>query len=449
MLKGISKSTTGKVHRSAVMLTIFILAALLLALSSGCSDRNNASPVLTESRASLLEEIESLLPHWDRKHLTASLDITMAECTQADLENARLLLSCHQEKDVLLHCGEEVDLNQCYAEVSEECHAVGTVSQACTEAYEVFLADDSPAAQKIMEDTIDECPGARLGAQLSQAAYKTDVAASLPLGYALHNTYTGISSAGGFAYIATSNTAGGTACQVVFKGTDSLVDVKKDLASALAEACEPEPGLNLGQCGSGFLEQYRSLRDQGLVADVQAMVGGGECSGGLCPSTATAWALRWPPCSPRNSGPLMPLFTARASLSRSPLASRARLSRRMRIATRPLSTRTAGPTGAIPCQACLPLFWTSSTSAAPLRSIGSITRSALSSSMKSPRIFHPMACSPSVTKSAATSNAWRRAVHKYCGWALPAAMILLSAFFLIPEPLTGSAIAVRAACWKA
>ena len=281
MLKGISKSTTGKVHRSAVMLTIFILAALLLALSSGCSDSNNASPVLTESRASLLEEIESLLPHWDRKHLPASLDITMAECTQADLENARLLLSCHQEKDVLLHCGEEVDLNQCYAEVSEECHAVGTVSQACTEAYEVFLADDSPAAQKIMEDTIDECPGARLGAQLSQAAYKTDVAASLPLGYALHNTYTGISSAGGFAYIATSNTAGGTACQVVFKGTDSLVDVKKDLASALAEACEPEPGLNLGQCGSGFLEQYRSLRDQGLVADVQAMVGGGECSGGL------------------------------------------------------------------------------------------------------------------------------------------------------------------------
>lgn len=282
MLKGTSKSTTGKVHRSAVMLTIFILAALLLALSSGCSDSNKASPVLIESRASLLEEIESLLPAWDRKHMTASLDITMAECTLADLENARLLLSCHQEIDVPLHCGEEVDLSQCYAEVSEECRTAGTVSQACTEAYEGFLADDSPAARKIMEATIDECSGARLGAQLSHAAYETDdVAASLPLGYALHSTYTGISSAGGFAYIATSNTSGGTACQVVFKGTDSLTDVTVDLASIFAEACEPEPGLNLGQCGSGFLEQYRSLRDQGLVADVQAMVGGGECPGGL------------------------------------------------------------------------------------------------------------------------------------------------------------------------
>ena len=283
MQKSDSKSTTGKVRRSAAMLTIFILAALPLALSSGCSDSDNASPVVSESRASLLKEIEPLLPVWDQKHLTVSLEKAAAECTLADLQNASLVLSCHQENDVPLHCGEEGDVSQCYAELSDKCKSAGTgvVSQACLATYISFLADDdSHTARKIMEEEIGACPGVRLGAQLSQAAYKTDVAASLPLGYALHSTYTG-TSAGGFAYIATSSTTEGTACQVVFKGTDSSTDVAVDLASAVAAACEPEPGLNLGQCGSGFLAQYRSLRDQGLVADVQTMVGGGECSGGL------------------------------------------------------------------------------------------------------------------------------------------------------------------------
>ena len=197
MQKSDSKSTTGKVRRSAAMLTIFILAALPLALSSGCSDSDNASPVVSESRASLLKEIEPLLPVWDQKHLTVSLEKAAAECTLADLQNASLVLSCHQENDVPLHCGEEGDVSQCYAELSDKCKSAGTgvVSQACLATYISFLADDdSHAARKIMEEEIGACPGVRLGAQLSQAAYKTDVAASLPLGYALHSTYTGTSA---------------------------------------------------------------------------------------------------------------------------------------------------------------------------------------------------------------------------------------------------------------
>ncbi len=281
MLKRTSQLTMGKGGRSAVTLPFFILAALVLALPSGCGDDSNCPLGLAEYRASLLEEIDSLLPAWDQRHMTAPLSLAMAECSLADLENASLRLTCHQEIDVPLHCSEEVDPSQCYAEVSDDCRAAGALSQACTEAYEAYLADDSAAARQIMEATIDECPGAQLGAQLSNAAYEIDdVAPYLPAGYALHSTFTG-TSAGGFAFIATSDEAESTACHVAFKGTDSLTDVTVDLSSIFDEDCEPEPGLYLGQCGSGFLEQYQSVRDQGLVEQVQSMVDDGLCAGGL------------------------------------------------------------------------------------------------------------------------------------------------------------------------
>lgn len=191
------------------------------------------------------------------------------------------MLTCYTQEDLPDFCDGTDEY--CYVEMSDHCSRLNAISDSCIDTYASYYSEESnsPRAREALSTDVD-CGRAQDGAALANAAYyKKTVADYLPAGFSLVQTYAGVGASGGFAFLATTETAGGTACYVAYKGTSNYDDTMADMNSMYLEDCLVEEGVSLGQCGSGFLEQYQSIRDAGLVEDVRSMVEAGECPGGL------------------------------------------------------------------------------------------------------------------------------------------------------------------------
>ncbi len=116
----------------------------------------------------LMQEVEALLPAWDREHLTAPLDVALSACSVDDLTAAVEILACHELTDLAEHCPDDED---CYAELSEECAAIGTLSEACVDGYHAHLRPDD-RLEKVIQPT--DCDASQESIHLATAAYEPD-----------------------------------------------------------------------------------------------------------------------------------------------------------------------------------------------------------------------------------------------------------------------------------
>lgn len=278
------------------MLSVGGLLVLVVAVTMvGCGSESTVSA----DRESLLELAQEYLPAWDKANLTYPLSAAMADCSDHELADIVELFICHREESENFNAQDCPDGNSqlfsegCYAEVSDECRALASPSEACIQTYNEYLeASQTEAAsfsgaiateQTSGTPSMGDCAGYQDTAQLCRAAYNPDnIPDFLPQGFNLVQSYEGATV--GVGFIATQGTGANTKCYVAYRGTKTMKEWYKDFQSVTLTKCVNDNGEQIGQgrsCGYGFYTVYEQLRTAGLNKKIREMVTANMCKGGL------------------------------------------------------------------------------------------------------------------------------------------------------------------------